>query len=225
MTEPHAPAATATPAPDWQDADLRQLAGLLDAIPAPLEPLDVGMLDGFLTAVALLPKDVPPGVWWPHVIDVDARPLPAGFDAAPLRELVVRRRKELAAAIDKRQWFDPWVFELEEDEDPLEALTPWVAGFALAVDAFPSPMQDDGPDLLEPLALIYRALDTDDLQDADALLEVIEQIEPPTDLPEAVEDLVTAVLRIADVTRPHKRQAAAPAAKKAPPARGRRGRR
>lgn len=219
---PHTPTPP-PPASEWSDADLRQLAALLDAIPAPLEPLDVAMLDGFLTAVALLPKDVPPGVWWPHVIDVDARPLPAGHDVGPLRELAVRRRKELATAIDKRQWFDPWVFELEEGEDPLEALGAWVAGFALAVDAFPSPMQDDGPELLEPLALIYRALDADDLQDAEALVDMIEQIEPPTDLPEAVEDLVTAVLRIADVTRPHKRQQPAPAQKKkTPPQRGRR---
>lgn len=201
---------------DWSDDELRALAGLLDAIPAPLEPLDVSMLDGFLTAVALLPKDVPPGVWWGHVVDVDGRPLPEGFDAGPLRERAIRRRKELAQAVDKRQWFDPWVFELDDTdagESPLEALQPWAAGFALAVDAFPSPMQDDGPDLLEPLALIYRALDPDDLADADALLEVIEQIEPPPDLPEAVEDLVTAVLRIADVTRPHKRQQPAARAK------------
>lgn len=189
---------------DWSDAELRELAGLLDAIPAPLEPLDVMMLDGFLAAVALLPGEPPPGLWWPKVLDIDARPLPAGFDAAPLRERVLRRQRELRRSIDARAWFDPWVFELDEDEDPLDALNAWVAGFALAVDAFDSPMQHDGPELLEPLALIYRALDADDLEDADALLATIDEIEPPETLDEAVQDLVAAVMRIADVTRPRK---------------------
>jgi uncharacterized protein len=56
--------------------------------------------------------------------------------------------------------------------------------------------------LLEPLAAIYLHLDPDDLEDADALLEEIESLEPPADLEEAVEGLVSAVLMLADVSRP-----------------------
>jgi uncharacterized protein len=52
------------------------------------------------------------------------------------------------------------------------------------------------------LAVLYAAFDPEDLEDAQALLEEIETLEPPATLEEAVEDLVTSVLRLADVARP-----------------------
>jgi uncharacterized protein len=54
----------------------------------------------------------------------------------------------------------------------------------------------------EPLAVLYRSFDPDDLEDADELLALIEELEPPADLAEAVEALVNSVLLLADVTRP-----------------------
>ena len=44
----------------------------------------------------------------------------------------------------------------------------------------------------------------DDLEDADALLAVIETLEPPGDLSEAVEDLSPSLMLIAHVTRPRR---------------------
>lgn len=202
---PHEPAE-----PGLSDAELAQLERLLDRIPDPAEPLDVMMLDGYLCGVLLQPKAVPEAQWWRHVVDVDGRSIPLGFDDEPLRALVRRRHAELDAAIRERQWFDPWVFELDDEDDPLEAVMPWVAGFATAMEFFPELMQRDAEQLTEPLALLYRHLDPDDLEDADELLEEIESIEPPEDLSEAVEDLVRAILLLADVGRPQ------PAAKKAP---------
>jgi uncharacterized protein len=63
-------------------------------------------------------------------------------------------------------------------------------------------MRLDAQRLREPLALLYRHLDADDLEDADDLLEEIESLEPPADLTEAVEELVRATLLLADVSRP-----------------------
>lgn len=56
---------SATPrAPEaWSDADLGRLQALLDALPAPLEPLDVSMLDGYLCGVLLQPEIVPLERW------------------------------------------------------------------------------------------------------------------------------------------------------------------
>ena len=51
---------------------------------------------------------------------------------------------------------------------------------------------------LEPLALLYQHVDADDLEDADELLAEIESLEPPADLTEAVEQLVRAILLLAD---------------------------
>ena len=76
---------------------------------------------------------------------------------------------------------------------------PWVAGFAAALETFPGLLAADEDVLTGPLALLYRHLDADDLEDADALLAEIETLEPPADLAAAVEELVRATLLLADV--------------------------
>lgn len=179
-----------------------ELQALLDAVPPPLEPLDVSVLDGFLCGVLLQPQPVPVEQWLPCVTDSECRPLPPGFDASRLHALAQQRHAELGQAIARRQWFDPWVFELDEDAAPSESVYPWVAGFAMALDRYPRLMALDAAALLEPLALLYAYLDPDDLEDADELLAEIETLEPPADLAEAVEDVVRATLLLADVSRP-----------------------
>jgi uncharacterized protein len=186
---------------------------LLDRVPAPLEPLDVSMLDGFLCGVLVQPRQVPVDRWLRHVTDVDGRALPRAFDATRLHALAYRRWAELNDAIVRRQWFDPWVFELsseahepatEESDEPsaVDAVYPWVAGFAAALELFPQLMQGESRALTEPLALLYRHLDPEDLEDADELLAEIDSLEPPAELSEAVEGLVRATLLLADVGRP-----------------------
>ena len=188
------------------DREIEALQSLLDAVPAPLEPLDVSSLDGFLCGVIVQPTAIAPARWLRFVTDVDGRALPAGFDARPLHALVVRRDAELRRAIGRREWFDPWVFELDDlaagDEDSAasgDPAYPWVAGFAAALETFPGLLAADEEVLTGPLALLYRHLDADDLEDADALLAEIDTLEPPADLAEAVEELVRATLLLADV--------------------------
>lgn len=206
-----------TPAPPLDDADLDRLQDLLAALPAPLEPLDVMALDGYLCGTLLQPRPVPEADWWPHVIDLEGRPLPTGHAANELQALVRRRHAELQRAIAARDWFDPWIFPDDEATNPSETVLPWVAGFAAALDLFPDLMAMDSPELIEPLALVYLHFDPADLEDAEALSAVIETIEPPADLAEAVQDLVRAVMLIADVTRPR-----APVSRPKPPQRRRR---
>lgn len=206
---------TATP---LSEDDLVRLETLLDAVPEPLAPLDVSALDGYLCGVLLQPQRPGPADWLPHVTDVDGQALPAGFDASELHTLVRRRHAELDRAISDRQWFDPWIFQFDEDADPAESVLPWVAGFAAAMEAFPALMDLPDPELVEPLALLYRHFSPEDLEDADALLAVIEELEPPEDLSEAVQDLVRALMLIADVSRPRP-GAAQPARRPGPPPR------
>ena len=214
-TPPRRPPRKAPPVPataPLDEHDIDALQALLDQVPAPLEPLDVTMLDGFLCGVLVQPDEIPVSHWFPHVCDADGRALPARFNGTRLHALVMRRHRELRDAIQRREWFDPWVFELSDadelvDEDDessagLDAVYPWVAGFATAVELFPALMQRDAAAMTEPLALLYRHLEPDDLEDADALLEEIESLEPPADLSEAVEGLVRATLLLADVAQP-----------------------
>jgi uncharacterized protein len=218
------------------EAELDELQQLVDAVPAPLEPLDVSMIDGFLCGVLLQPQAVVPARWLPFVTDADGRALPCGFNPTRLHALVQRRHAELDAAIGQRRWFDPWVFELDDDaSEPAEqdaddddaapptidAVYPWVAGFATALETFPELMALDAAALTEPLALVYRHLAPDDLEDADELLAEIESLEPPADLSEAVEELVRATLLLADVSRPLRRPLQPPRARAARPQRRR----
>jgi uncharacterized protein len=184
------------------DADVEQLQSLLDQVPAPLQPLDVSALDGYLCGLLLQPNDVAATEWLPGVTDVDARPLPQGFDGRALFDLVMRRHAQLDQAIGARQWFDPWIFELDAQASPSETVLPWIAGFAAAMERFPGLMDSGSPELLEPLGLLYLHFAPEDLEDAEALQAMIETLEPPADLGEAVQDIVRSLMLMADVTRP-----------------------
>ncbi len=184
------------------EVELAQLQALMDSLPATLEPLDVVMIDGYLCGVLLQPQPVPAERWLPLIPDVDGRTPPTRFDLSTLRALVLRRHAELDQAIARRQWFDPWIYQLDDEASLSETVLPWVAGFATAVDAFTLLMDRHEDEVLEPLATLYRHLDPDDLEDAEELLAEIETLALPETLAEAVEDLVRSVLLMADVSRP-----------------------
>ena len=202
--------AAAKPPRPLSDAERDRLEALLDALPPPLEPLDLSALDGFLVGVLLQPRAIARERWLRHVTDLDGRAPPPGLKLDTLHGLVQRRHAELERAIAGRQWFDPWVFELEADDSgdaPLvsQMVLPWVAGFSAALDAFPALLQIDDIALREPLAVLYAHFDPEDLEDAADLRELIDEIEPPDSIAEAVEDLVRCSLLLADVSRPRPR--------------------
>lgn len=191
------------------DADIAQLQTLLAELPAPLEPLDISALDGFLCGVLLQPLAVPAAQWLPFVADVEGR-APAPSEAlAALHALAQRRHAELEHWIAARQWFDPWIADVGPQANPGDAVLPWTAGFALATEKFEALLALDDPALVEPLAVLFMHFDADDLEDADALLAVIETLEPPATLAEAAEDIVRSVLLLADVSRPRPPQGTA----------------
>lgn len=180
------------------DDDLAELAAKLESVPEPLEPLSVSALDGYLCGVLLQPDAVPLAAWLPRIVDAQGRPPPRGVDLRPIHATVQRRHAELRAAIEGRRWFDPWVFDDSGDADPA-AVVPWVTGFAFAMECFPSLIDRDEPELTHPLALLFRHLPPEDLEDAQDVIDEIEQFEPPDTLEAAVEELVRATLLLADV--------------------------
>jgi uncharacterized protein len=194
--------APSLPASPYSDADLERLQDLLDALPPPLQPLDISALDGFLCGTLLQPQRVPAERWLPLVCDIEGRAAPASATLDELQTLLRRRHAELDRAIGQREWFDPWIYQLDGDAPATECVLPWVAGFAAAMEAFPALMAQADTALVEPLALIFMHFDPEDLEDAEALQEVIETLEPPSDLAEAVQDIVRALMLMADVTRP-----------------------
>jgi uncharacterized protein len=206
MSSPNRPNHPA-PSAAMTEAELDELQECLDQLPAPFEPLDVCMLDGYLCGVLLQPQSIPAQRWIPYIIDIEGRAHPPKLNTERLTALVRKRHTQLDQAIQTRDWFDPWVFELDGANakatfDETQSVYPWVAGFALSMDLFPALMQSEAANILEPLALLYQHLDPNDLEDADALLAEIDTLEPPQDLGEAVENLVRAVMLLADTSRP-----------------------
>ncbi|MBV9891169.1 MAG: UPF0149 family protein [Rhizobacter sp.] len=220
---PRRPRSGAAPPPPLGEREIAELQALLDGVPAPLEPLDVSAVDGFLCGVLVQPEAIAPSRWLPFVTDVDGRALPRSFDSQRLHALVHRRADELRHAIERRGWFDPWVFEVDaaadddfgdyDDADELDdppdleeeehhagaAVMPWVAGCTAALETFAALLGSDDPALTAPLALLYRHVGTETLDDAHALDAEIETLAAPADLAEAVEELVRATLLLADV--------------------------
>ena len=192
------------------DVALERLQTLLDGLPEDLQPLDVSALDGFLCGVLLQPRPVPAERWMRHVTDLEGRAAPDGARTEELHALVLHRHAELGQAIEQRQWFDPWIYQLDDSGSPSESVLPWVAGFAAACELFPELTALGDPELVEPLALLFMHFDPEDLEDADALAAVIETLEPPADLAEAVQDVVRALMLIADVARPLPKAATPP---------------
>lgn len=188
--------------PPTGDAEIGRIQTLLDALPATLEPLDPSAIDGLLCAVLVQPEPIDQARWLALAIDANGRAAPPGLDLTELQALLCRRHAELDRAIGERQWFDPWIFELEPPAELSDSLLPWIAGFALAVEQFDRLLALADPRLFEPLALLYQHLDPDDLDAEPALLDAIDVADPPEDLAEAAEDIVRAVLLLADVGRP-----------------------
>jgi uncharacterized protein len=217
MPAPDSPAVATT------DADIARLQDLLSRLPPPLDPPDISALDGFLCGVLLQPAAVPPGQWQAYACDLDGRPPPAGFDAGKPLAIVRQRHRELDQAIGGRRWFDPWILEPEPAGTIGDALRPWGAGFMLALERFDGLLALDRPGLREPLAMLCRHLPAEDLELDPELAALVEALEPAPTLSEAVEDLVCAVLLLADIGRPL--PAAKAARRSAPgPGRGARGR-
>ena len=197
---------------DLTNAELDELADLLEGLPAPAEPLDVLLLDGYLVGVLVQPRIVPAEEWLPWVWDMGGQGLPAGVDPALLeraRGLIERRRDALNAAISEDGGFDPLVADIDrlpplsEYEAPSapvsRALLPWVAGFHWAQECFPG-LDDLADDAIgAALARLYRHLPAETDEDR-AVVATLEREHPLADLDAGIEDLVSAAVELWDLT-------------------------
>jgi len=119
-SEPPSRGAVAAADHDLSDAEFAELDAILADIPAPLEPLDVVMLDGFLCGVIVQPTLPEVDAWLPYVFDAgghrwgEAEPSPEQRRA---RALVLRRHAALNRAIAEFGTFDPFILEVDDDGD------------------------------------------------------------------------------------------------------------
>ena len=214
MPAPDLPAASR----DLSDAEFRALDELLAALPEPLMPMDVVMLDGYLCGVIVQPTLVAAEQWLPPVFDIESRVVPA--DAAGRERLVAlvsRRHAALNRALLEDGWFDPLILE-DDDEtddddvasdepDPLAGmnpvsrpLMPWVVGFQTACVAFPALLESEDEAVMTALARLFRHLPAES-EDEREVVATLDREMPLASLDEAIEELVASVADLADLTQ------------------------
>jgi len=158
-SEPPSRGAIAAADHDLSDAEFAELDEILAEIPAPLEPLDVVMLDGFLCGVIVQPTLPDVDDWLPFVFDAgghrwgEAEPSPEQRRA---RTLILRRHAALNRAIAEFGSFDPFILEVDDEGDIAAvgdegAADPEVAGDREVTNAKPREGQADPEPPLDPI--------------------------------------------------------------------------
>jgi uncharacterized protein len=202
---------------DLNDAELDELDDLLAQTPEPLEPLDLVMLDGYLCGVLVQPRLVPAAEWLPPVFDLEGRALPADADPAwraRVEALVERRHAALNEALADEGWFDPVLHEDDVAEPAADAevsqvwgalppisrqLFSWVAGFQYASTVFPQLVDEADDEAALALDRVFRHLPPDTDEERELLRQIDAEL-PLATFDEAVEDLVSAVAELWELT-------------------------
>ncbi len=213
---------------DLTDAEFAELDELLAATPAPLQPLDASMLDGYLCGVIVQPRLIEADEWLPNIFDYDGGLLPETVDATwldRLTQLVERRHAALNRSLVEDGWFDPVILDIDEAQEPApeplpddatdedraarasydalgpisRALMPWVAGFQHAALCFPELADLPNDDVAKALARLYRHLPAETPEEKE-VVETLNREHPLKDLDDAIEELVVSVADLADLT-------------------------
>lgn len=199
------------------DAELDELDALLAATPAPLQPLDVSMLDGYLCGVLVQPVLIDTATWLAPIFDSTGAALPEALPPGwqeRVGTLILRHHGALNRQLVEDGGFDPIVFELDPaaatDTTPDAApftdarasfapLWPWVGGFEYAQACFPRLLDAADDRIGDLLDRLWRFLPAEDGEDA-RLIARLEQTHPVKTLDAALEDVVLAVVELFDLT-------------------------
>ena len=192
--------------------DIDRLGELLAKVPAPYLSMEPDILDGFLTAIALMRHPPEQSDWMPYVLDTEGRTEARliGEAQTELRKLILRRGAEIEASILSEAPIDPVVFDPEdEDGNPVEgiegiaALSGFAGGFSLALSLWPELMKSTDKAVQAALVgiLRYEELESDDEEELQQILESINAEVGFAHLDEALQDLASCVQEIAEVTR------------------------
>ena len=98
------------------DEDINQLDDLLATSSCGDDTFDVSMLDGFLSAIALLnPPLQDDSEWYPYIFNEEGTPCEVD-EPETVKRLVTQRLQEIRAFQAQRHFYNPIVFPLEDEE-------------------------------------------------------------------------------------------------------------
>lgn len=193
------------------DEEFIELGELLASLPEKFEPMEADRMDGFLTALVLLPEPVPPSDWMPYIFDEEGNPhatLPDENDQVRLEDLIYRRYRSIENTLSRCEALDPIVYDVEDDNgrilsgwEGIAALEPFAAGFLEAMNRWPD-LRETKSELVDSALLgVLRHLPEDLIGDMQEVKEELEFESPLENLKQATNDLAESIAEIASVTR------------------------
>lgn len=191
--------------------DIDRLGELLASMPEPFMPMEADMLDGYLTAIALLKH--PPKIeeWLPFIFDMQGNPrakLPNAERQAQLRKLIFARGEEIESQLLAEKAIDPIIYDGDEDSeteefDEFAPLAPFSDGFAFACANWPELLNSEDKAVQAALVgiLRYESESEEKDEEEETVIQEIQEDMAFADLDEAIADLAACVQEIAEVTR------------------------
>lgn len=196
------------------DEDINQLDDLLATSSCGDDTFDVSMLDGFLSAIALLnPPLQDESEWYPYIFNEEGTPCEVD-EPETVKRLVCQRLQEIRAFQAQRQFYNPIIFPLEDEDgnqvtgvDGLAALEPWAMGFYNALAQY-SDRVDVTEAIEAQLCRIHRFLELDqedpDYEQNLAIRRAVEKEHPVHSLEEGMLEMMQGVIEIAKLNLPNK---------------------
>ena len=133
------------------------------------DAMDISMLDGFLTALAVGPGTLPPGRWMPLVWGGDVA-WASRQQMDRMTTLVFRHANDILLYLrDDPETFEPLLYEREEDGESIPVIDEWCTGFVkgMALDEAgwqPLMETEEGEELLYPILLYGTETGWDELE-------------------------------------------------------------
>ena len=178
------------------DEEFVEIGELLALMPEPYESMEPDRMDGFLTAIALLPEPVAPSEWMPFVFDEEGRSDAALTDSNKqhdLEDLVYRRMRNIERTLAACDPIGGW--------EAIAALEPFAAGFLEAINRWEG-LKDTNDEMIDSALLgILRHLPANLLGDLAQIKEDLDFESPLENIKDALEDVAESVAEIAAVTR------------------------
>ncbi|AGA32845.1 YecA family protein [Thioalkalivibrio nitratireducens DSM 14787] len=196
------------PTAGLSDDELDELDAFFMSHAVPEAAMDLAMLDGYLTAIALNPELIPPSVWLPWVWDMDAGNDDPAFNDRAQAEwilgLVMRHYNHVLTMVSAG--FPEPIFgqPIAAQGGSFTIVEEWAEGFVFGMSTFADPwwtqLQEQAPDLLAPILL----------HGTDEGLETLEEFTEETEalLRDAPDQIVESVQQLQDYFAPFQKQLA-----------------
>jgi uncharacterized protein len=152
------------------DDELQELDDFLISAATGEEAMDIAMLDGFLTALAVGPHTLPPSRWLPVVWGREDMTWQSKRQAERIMALVFRHANAIVFHLrDDPDTFEPLLYEREYEGKTIPIIDEWCTGFVrgMALDEAawqPLMAAEEGEEMLYPILLYGTEAGWDELQ-------------------------------------------------------------